>query len=148
VAAPRWPEAAQRLACLLPGIWAGLLLGIAALAAPAAFALLPAPDAGRVVGRLFRQEAWLSLVWAGALLVLLRRQPGTTGLLSGAVACTLLGYFVLQPLMSAARSGQSLLSFGQWHALGASFYGLKTLFVLMLAWRSTSPASFTRPRSS
>ena len=46
---------AERLARLLPALWAGLLLAIAVVAAPAAFAALPSADAGRVVGRMFIQ---------------------------------------------------------------------------------------------
>ena len=42
---------------LLPGLWAGLLLCIAAIAAPAAFRALPSADAGRVVARMFAREA-------------------------------------------------------------------------------------------
>ena len=45
--------AASRLGGWLAGLWAGALLAIALLAAPAAFAVLPAADAGRVVARLF-----------------------------------------------------------------------------------------------
>lgn len=128
---------ARRLARLLPGLWAGLLLAIAAVAAPAAFAVLPTADAGRVVGRIFIQEAWASLVLAAWLLWWLR--PRHTWLLWGTVACTLLGYFAVQPLMSAARVGQGMLSFGQLHMVSTAFYGLKTLLVLALAWRLTAP---------
>ena len=52
---------ASRWAAGLAAGWAGGLLCIAALAAPAAFAVLPKLDAGRVVGRLFAQEANVSL---------------------------------------------------------------------------------------
>ena len=53
---------------LLPGLWAGVLLCIAAIAAPAAFAALPSAEAGQVVARLFVREAWLSLGVAALLL--------------------------------------------------------------------------------
>ena len=140
---------AERLRCLLPGLWAGMLLGIAALAAPAVFAQLERADAGRVVGRIFVQEAWLSLA-LGALLLVIERararraaEAGTGSILSsemllvlGAVFCTVAGYFALQPMMPLARAGQGPLSFGQLHALSAGFFVLKACLVLALAWRS------------
>ena len=62
----------ERLRRILPGLWAGVLLGIAAIAAPSLFATLERADAGRVVGRIFGQEAWLSLVLAVLLLAIER----------------------------------------------------------------------------
>jgi hypothetical protein len=126
---------------LMPGLWAGLLLCIAALAAPAAFAVLPTADAGRVVSHIFVREAWASLGLAATLLVGRRALPegqrvGNAALLWGTVVCTLLGYFAVQALMPAARVGQGLLSFGQLHLISTVFYGLKALLVLALAWRA------------
>jgi hypothetical protein len=129
----------QRVSQLLPGLWAGLLLCIAALAAPAAFAVLPTADAGRVVGHVFVREAWISLALAALLLWGHRlpsgRRIGNAALLWGTVACTLLGYFAAQALMPAARAGQGWLSFGQLHLISTVFYGCKSLLVLLLAWR-------------
>lgn len=62
----------QRWRLLLPGLWAGWLLCVAALATPAAFALLPQADAGRVAGRMLAQEAYTSLA-LGVLLLVLER---------------------------------------------------------------------------
>ena len=122
---------------LLPGMWAGMLLCIAALAAPAAFAVLPTAEAGKVVGHVFVREAWLSLALTAVLLWALR--PRHAWLLWGTVLCTLLGYFAVQALMPAARAGQGVLSFGQLHLVSTVFYGLKTLLVLALAWRTAGP---------
>jgi hypothetical protein len=151
----------ERLRRLLPGLWAGVLLCIAAIAAPAVFALLERTDAGRVVGRMFVQEAWLSLV-LGALLLVVERsrarlaaEAGTGSVLStemllvlGAVFCTVAGYFALQPLMPAARAGQGPLSFGQLHAVSSAFYAVKVLLLLVLAWRAARPAGLNPPPSS
>jgi hypothetical protein len=139
-----------RLRRVLPALWAGLLICIAALAAPAAFGMLVAPDAGRVVAHIFVREAWLSLAFA-ALLLGLERLHGAPGrlnpmLLWGTVGCTLAGYFAIQPLMPAARAGQGVLSFGQLHLISTLFYGLKTVLVLALAWRVAGEIS--RPPSS
>ena len=138
---------------LLPGIWAGGLLCIAALAAPAAFAVLPTADAGRVVGQVFVREAWLSLGLAALLLWGQRRSAVVHGgigngvLLWGTVACTLVGYFALQPLMPAARAGHGGLSFGQLHLISTAFYALKTALVLLLAWRAAGLEVSRRPSS-
>jgi hypothetical protein len=135
---------------ILPALWAGVLVSIAALAAPAAFGNLAVADAGRVVAHIFVREGWLSLLLA-ALLLGLERLHGAPGrvnslLLSGTVACTLLGYFAIQPLMPAARAGQGMFSFGQLHLISTLFYGLKTMLVLVLAWRVAG--EFSRRPSS
>ena len=62
----------ERLRRLIPGLWVGLLLCIAGIAAPAAFAMLERADAGRVVGRIFVVEAWTSLLLAVLLLAIER----------------------------------------------------------------------------
>ena len=143
----------DRLRRLLPGLWAGWLLGVATLATPTAFALLDKATAGRVVARMLAQEAYTSLALGTALLVLERlvaRRAALAGsgsqftvgmvLALGALFCTVLGYFALQPLMEAARAGQGSWTFGQLHAASLAFFGLKGLLVLALAWRALSPA--------
>ena len=138
----------ERLRRLLPACWAGALLCLATIAAPAIFALLERADAGRVVGRIFLQEAWLSLVLGLVLLVLerLRAMRGLNSVLSadvlltlGTMFCTMAGYFAVQPFMTAARAGQSALSFGQLHAISALFFGAKILLLGALAWRGAGP---------
>jgi hypothetical protein len=150
----------QRWRLLLPGLWAGWLLCVAALATPAPFALLPQADAGRVAGRMLAQEAYTSLALAVLLLVLERlaaRRAVAAGqgsqfstgmvLVLGALFCTVAGYFALLPMMAAARAGQGPLSFGQLHAVSAVFYGVKVLLVLALAWRAAGAALSRRPAS-
>ena len=141
----------ERMRRLLPGFWAGVLLCIAAIAAPAAFALLERPLAGQVVGWFFQREAWLSVVVAVLLLAIERPRArlaaaaGTGSILStemllrlGTVFCTVAGYFALQPLVPAARAGQGPLSFGQLHAISVGFFATKLLLILALAWRATT----------
>ena len=144
------PVLVNRLAALLSGLWAGVLLCIGAVAAPAAFAVATADVAGRMAGRLFAIEANLGIALGVALVLLLRHRSRTSAgegkgsvlstelvLVLAALFCTVFGYFGLQPMMAAARSGQGSLSFGALHGLSAGFFGLKGLLVLALAWRLT-----------
>jgi Domain of unknown function (DUF4149) len=144
---------AARIAAVLAGLWAGILLCIAAVAAPSAFATLTSADAGRVVARVFMQEAYLSLAVAIVLFVIERqrtRQVAAVGagsvfstnlvLLLGTLFCTVAGYFAVQPMMAAARAGQGTVSFMTLHAVSGGLFALKGLLVLALAWRLSSAA--------
>lgn len=141
-----------RLRVLLPALWAGLLLCIATLATPAAFAMAPA-EAGRIVGRIFAQEAVVSMSLALIITAIERRaapdRQAGVWLALGALFCTVAGYYALQPMMAAARLGQGVLSFGQLHAISLLFFALKGVLVLVLAWRAAAPAGASvRPSSS
>jgi len=134
----------QRTGAFLAGLWAGALLCIAFIATPAPFATLASVDAGRVVGRIFAQEATLSLALAVVMFLLVRAQSrsaagsvlGTDVLLVfGTLFCTVAGYFALQPMLQAARAGQGAYSFAALHAASMGFFALKALLVLVLAWR-------------
>lgn len=136
---------ARRLAALLAAAWAGLLIGVAALATPAPFALLPVAEAGRVVARVLAQEAWTSVAVASLLLGLLRADgpggfPTATDrrLLLGTLAATGLGYFGVQALLPAARAGQGSFSFAQLHLFSTLCFGAKLVLVLAVAWRGTA----------
>jgi hypothetical protein len=144
--------APSRLAAYLSGLWAGLLLAIGGVGAPAGFAITVSEIAGRVAGRMFAQEAYLSLALSVLLLVLLRPQARAAArvgsgsvlnanvlLVLGALFCTVAGYFALQPMMAAAKVGQaSVLSFAALHGMSAGLYVLKSALVLVLAWRLTA----------
>lgn len=145
-------DAARRLAAVLAGVWAGVIAGIGFIAAPAGFAILQRSVAGGVAGRMFAHEAYLGLGVCAVLLVLVRRQARVNAqagkgslfstdliLVLGALFCTMLGYFGLQPLMAAAREGQGPWSFGALHGASAVFFGLKGLLALALAWRLSAP---------
>ena len=139
----------SRWRLLLPALWAGLLLTIALVAAPSAFAVLPQADAGRVVARLFAIEAEASIAFAVLLFLIERRDAAAAAgagqgsvvsapmlLLLGTLMCTVAGYFALLPLLEAARAGTGRWSFAALHGVSLAFYGLKTLLVLALAWRA------------
>lgn len=150
----------NRFRALLAALWGGLLLSVAWVAAPSAFAVLERAQAGLLVARLFSLEAQLSLA-AGLLLMLMERRlardrglPAISAeflLPAAAVFCTVAGYYALQPMMAAAKSGQGPWSFGTLHGVSLVFYGIKLLLVLALAWRSTAAkvqAQITDPARS
>jgi len=142
----------ERLRRALPGLWLGMLLALAFIAAPSLFAILDRPVAGRVAARLFAIEAQLSLLLAVVLGLLERARaaqqlPGQGSRVStelllvlGALFCTVLGHYAIQPMMEAARAGQGTWSFGALHAASTALYLLKSLLVAALAWRSTRVA--------
>ncbi|MBN8486349.1 MAG: DUF4149 domain-containing protein [Burkholderiales bacterium] len=134
----------------MPGLWAGALLCIALIATPAPFATLVQADAGRVVARIFAQEAWLSIGLGGLMLMLERRAaaeaaeagqgsqftPGM-GLALLALLCTVLGYYGLQPMIAAAKAGQpTVLGFAALHGISFGLFAVKILAVTALAWRA------------
>ena len=139
--------AATRFGGWLAGLWAGALLAIALLAAPAAFAVLPAADAGRVVGRILAREALLGLALSAALFVVVRQRARLAAAVGGSVVdadvlivlgtlfCTVAGHYAVQPMMAAARAGQGVLSFGALHGVSLAFFALKALLATALAWR-------------
>ena len=140
--------ALSRVAAVVVGLWAGVLLCIGAMAAPAAFAVLGSVDAGRFVARLLGQEAYLSLGLAVLLFLIERARtrraaragPGSVFsaellLLLGTLFCTVAGYFAVQPMMAAAKAGQGPWSFGALHAVSGGLFLLKGVLVLALAWR-------------
>lgn len=142
---------------LLPGLWAGALIAVAALAAPSAFAVLARPDAGRLVARLFLQEAWASVALGAVLLTatFIRTDQRTTRAVAGerilpciALLATVLGYFAIQPLLPAARQGSGLFNFAQLHVFSTAMYALKTVAVLLLAWRVASASEIVSPKPS
>lgn len=147
----------SRWSVLLAAAWLGMLLAVAAIGTPAAFALLPAGQAGPVAGRMLGVEAAASL-GLGAVLALLQRARSRRetpphdsaaegsrsaftpelGLALGALFCTVAGYYGVLPLMEEARAGRGAWSFGQLHAASAAFYGLKVALVAALAWRASA----------
>nr|WP_297525773.1 DUF4149 domain-containing protein [uncultured Roseateles sp.] len=141
-----------RIRALLASLWAGELLAVALLAAPNAFATLERVAAGKYVARLFEMDARVALA-AGVLLILMERRLHRDGVAGGsamspefwlpllAIGCTAAGFYALQPLMEAARQGQGAWTFLQLHAVSLVLFGVRTLVVLVLAWRVSRPAS-------
>jgi hypothetical protein len=145
----------SKLQSLLAALWCGLLLCIACVAAPSAFAVLERVQAGAYVARVFAIEAQLSLALAVVLMLIERRRTRdaieagapsnvfSARLMLPAVAlfCTVAGYYALQPLMANARGGAGVASFAALHGVSLAFFAAKGLVVLALAW-------ITQPRAS
>lgn len=145
---------ATRFTAWLAGLWAGVLWGLGLIGVPAGFATSVRETAGRAAGRMFMQEAYLSIVLAMILFMMLREAAresaearagsvfnGKMLLALGALFCTVVGYFALQPMLEAARAGQGNLSFGTLHGVSVGFYGLKAVLVSILAWNLTQQAA-------
>lgn len=142
---------AEGLRRALPGLWLGMLLALAFIAAPSLFVQLDRDLAGRVAARLFSIEAPVSLLLAVVLGLLERtraaRMPAGMGsrvsaellLTLGALFCTVMGHYAIQPMMEAARAGQGAWSFGALHGASTGFFMLKSLLVAVLTWRVARP---------
>jgi hypothetical protein len=142
---------AARLSAWLSGVWTGLLLAIAGVAAPTAFAVLERAQAGLVARRLFAIEGQASVVFAVVVFLLERSVARRAAsehrgslfspnmlLALGALFCTVAGHHALQPMLEAARSGQGALSFGALHMISSGFYATKLALVMVLAWRAAA----------
>ena len=127
-------------------VWLGLLVSLAGLATPVAFAVLTSPQAGAFASAVLAREARLSLLLAAVLMLLDRARsrkiverplgPALMGALI-AVAATVLGHFVLGPHLAAVKAdpGSSVLSFGQWHAVSVALFGAKAAAVGWMTWQ-------------
>jgi hypothetical protein len=97
---------------LLAALWAGSVWAVSYLAAPSAFAVLDSKQAGNVVGVMLTRSAWLAIALAVLLMPLIarsadldaRRRRWLVGLVAGMLACSLIVYLGLQPMMAAIRA--------------------------------------------
>ena len=103
----------DRVRLLVADLWAGSLWTVGYLVAPTLFATLSDRTlAGAIAGSIFRNQAWLSLACALAMLALASvahdlnaAQKRTVRMLALLMlACLLLGYFALQPLMAEVKA--------------------------------------------
>ncbi len=145
-------ELLGRLGAWLAGAWAGLMIGVGAVAAPLLFALLPRPEAGLVAARLFSLDATIGIA-IGAVLMLIGLQLGSDravrgrgsrfsielGLALAALFCIAAGHYALLPMIEDARAGHGTLSFGALHAIASAFFVAKASIVAVLAWRFSAP---------
>lgn len=137
---------------LLIVLWVGSLWTCGYLIAPTLFLTLPDRMlAGTIAGKIFRAEAWLSVFLALSLATLFlrtvaeRRNRNALLTLCGAMfACTLLGYFLLQPMMAALREsapggilvGTARTQFAVLHGVAAGIYLIQSLFGIGLVLKN------------
>ncbi len=133
---------------LLVTFWAGSLWTVGYVAAPTFFAMLPDRLlAGQVAGHVFRVEAWVSIACGILLLALLglaralENRRTLLWLVAAMLACTLVGYFGIQPYMAALKAaagadgvmeGATRASFGMLHGVASVIYLVQSLLAVAL----------------
>ena len=136
----------SRLAAVVLTLWAGSLWTICAIAAPAAFAVLERPAAGRLAGALFQIETWLGaacglILFAAAFVhkpLAARLSP--SWLIAAIAAAPLLSELMLSPMMAAARAANHMGRFGMLHGLAAALFVAAALGALWLVLQFNRPA--------
>jgi hypothetical protein len=140
-----------RVRLLLTTFWVGSLWTVGFVAAPILFSTLADRAlAGTIANSLFRAEAWLSLVCGGGLMLLWMRQAQAERKLPlllavGMLACTLIGYFGLQPFMQALRESAGAAGvmasagraqFAVLHGVSSTIYLVESLLGAALVLRT------------
>ncbi|HKP35131.1 MAG TPA: DUF4149 domain-containing protein [Sphingomicrobium sp.] len=136
----------SRFAAVVLTLWAGSLWTVCGIAAPAAFAVLDRPGAGRVAGALFQIETWLGAACALLLFALgfihkpLAARLSPSWLIAATAAAPLLSELVLSPMMAAARAANDMSRYGILHGLAAVLFIAAALGALLLVLRFNRPA--------
>jgi hypothetical protein len=143
--------AALRL--LVASLWAGSVWAVSYLAAPSAFAALDSTLAGNVVGIMLTRLAWLSIALAPLLAVLAwragdldaKRRRWLYSLAGAMLACSLVVYLGLQPMMAAireaagpagVRASPQWSTFAALHGVSQALYLLESVLGAMLVVKS------------
>lgn len=137
----------------MAALWVGSLWTIGYVVAPTLFATLADRAlAGTIAGNVFRVEAWVSLACAFILVMIQLRQPSgmragrfsSLQLILAMAACTLIGYFGLQPLMSAMReaaaasggvAADARRNFGILHGAASGIFVVQSLLGVALIFK-------------
>ncbi len=142
---------ANRARLLLATLWVGSLWTIGYIVAPTLFATLEDRAlAGSIAGRLFRVEAWLSIVCGSLLLLLVmragqafdaRQRKHMLFVIVGMVLCALISHFGIQPYLAALRetagaggvmSADIQARFGQLHGISSGIYMVQSVLGVLL----------------
>ncbi|OWW18940.1 DUF4149 domain-containing protein [Noviherbaspirillum denitrificans] len=143
---------AARVRLLLVTLWVGSMWAIGYIVAPTLFATLADRVlAGFIAGKLFRIEAWVSVVCAIALIAMVLRKTGgdtkarkhLLWIICGMLACTLVGYFGLQPFMATLKEAavggvmdpEARSRFGMLHGVASAFYLIQSVLGGLLVWK-------------
>jgi Domain of unknown function (DUF4149) len=128
-------------------LWAGSLVTVCAIAAPAAFAVLPDRQlAGRVAARLFLVETTIGVVasalffatYAASKVVAPR---SVAFLVAIAAFAPLASYVILSPLMDAARASGNMARFGALHGVSALLFLIACVCAPAALWIFNRPAA-------
>jgi hypothetical protein len=143
-----------RARVLVAALWAGSLWTVGYLVAPILSATLSdRAQFGNIAAGIFRGEAWLSVACALVMLGLLarsgtigaQRRRGLVVLVLAMLACTLIGYFGLQPVMAALRESAGpagvmesgmRTQFAVLHGVAAVFYLIQSVLGVFLVLRN------------
>ncbi len=132
---------------LLLTLWAGATWTIGFVVAPLLFRWLEPTRAGDAAGALFSLQAAGSIVFAAAYGLLTRAQRGRDwprvdrALVGATVLCVVIGYYALQPSMSAARVAMAAgeegarAHFGLLHAVSGTLYLVQGVLLCVLVVR-------------
>ena len=143
-----------RLRLLVAALWAGSLWTVGYLVAPTlSNALADRKQFGNIAAGIFRNEAWLTIACAVAMFVLVmlatdidaKRKRTLNFIVGGMLACTVLGYFGMQPVMAMLREAAGTqgvmdsdlrMKFGIVHGVAALFYLLQSVLGVSLVLKS------------
>jgi hypothetical protein len=137
----------QRARLLLVALWAGSLLTVGYLVAPTLFATLPDKAlAGSLAGAMLRSQAWLSAVLGALLMALLAVSQDLDAatkrrlriIVLAMLACVLVNYAGLWPLMADAREAGERSRFGMLHGVSMVVYLAQSLMGLYLVIKNKS----------
>lgn len=136
---------AQRARLLAVALWAGSLWTVGYLVAPTLFGTLDDRAlAGMIAGRMFRSEAWLSMVLGTAMLGLLAVSKDLTAqrrktlyvVVIAMLACMLVSHLGLQPAMARLRQAGERGAFGMLHGVSMVLYMIQSLLALVLVLKN------------
>jgi hypothetical protein len=136
----------HRIVATLLALWAGSLVTVCAIAAPAAFAVLPDRHAaGQVAARLFLVETVIGVAVSAIFLAMYAASrivaPRSVAVLIAlAAAAPLVSQVVLSPLMDSARAAGNMARFGALHGVSALLFAAACVCSIAALWIFSRPA--------
>ena len=143
-----------RLRLLVASLWAGSLWTVGYLVAPILSNTLPDRKMfGNIAAGIFRGEAWLTVACALAMFVLVmlatdidaKRKRALNIIVGSMLACTVIGYFGMQPVMAMLRESAGAqgvmdsdlrMKFGIVHGVAALIYLVQSVLGVTLVLKS------------
>ena len=144
-----------RLRLLVAALWAGSLWTVGYLVAPILSSTLPDRKMfGNIAADVFRGEAWLTVACALAMFVLVmlatdldaKRKRSLNIIVGSMLACTVIGYFGMQPVMAMLRESAGAqgvmdsdlrMKFGIVHGVAALIYLVQSVLGVVLVLKNT-----------